>query len=77
METFLAKQSWRSTPTQVDQVDRLIGLAKTVREYLWAPLGISVSMQWIILGMFVGIAMVGGSTGSFNVYKTNSRNQNI
>ena len=31
-------------------------------EYLWAPLGISVSMQWIILGMFVGIAM--GSAGA-------------
>ena len=49
-------------PTQVDQGGPIDWWPKTVREYLWAPLGISVSMQWIILGMFVGIAM--GSAGA-------------
>ena len=49
-------------PTQVDQGGPIDWWPKTVREYLWAPLGITVSMQWIILGMFVGIAM--GSAGA-------------
>ena len=49
-------------PTQVDQGGPIDWWPKTVREYVWAPFGISVSMQWIILGMFVGIAM--GSAGA-------------
>ena len=32
----------------------------TIRSYLWKPLGINISMQWLILGIFVGIFM-GGS----------------
>ena len=28
-----------------------------MRNYIWAPLGISVSMQWIILGFCVGTVM--------------------
>ena len=31
-----------------------------IRSYLWTPLGINISMQWLILGIFVGIFM-GGS----------------
>ena len=33
-----------------------------MRSMVWAPLGISVSLQWIILGLFVGCAM--GSAGA-------------
>ena len=33
-----------------------------MRDNVWAPLGISVSIQWIILGLFVGCAM--GSAGA-------------
>ena len=38
------------------------GWAAVMRDYVWAPLGIGVSMQWIILGLFVGCAM--GSAGA-------------
>ena len=33
-----------------------------MRDYIWAPLGIGVALQWIILGMLVGVAM--GSAGA-------------
>ncbi len=38
------------------------GWAAVMRDNVWAPLGIGVSMQWIILGLFVGCAM--GSAGA-------------
>ena len=38
------------------------GWASAMRDNVWAPLGIGVSMQWIILGLFVGCAM--GSAGA-------------
>ena len=33
-----------------------------MRDNVWEPLNLGVSMQWIILGMFVGVAM--GSAGA-------------
>ncbi len=33
-----------------------------MRDYVWEPLGISVALQWITLGLFVGCAM--GSAGA-------------
>jgi UMF1 family MFS transporter len=38
------------------------GWAAVMRDNVWEPLGIGVSMQWIILGLFVGCAM--GSAGA-------------
>ena len=49
-------------PTMVDQGGPVDWWASTMRSKVWAPLGISVSMQWIILGLFVGCAM--GSAGA-------------
>ena len=49
-------------PSVVDQGGPVDGYATFMRDNLWAPLGISVSMQWIILGLFVGIAM--GAAGA-------------
>ncbi|MDP6326075.1 MAG: MFS transporter [Candidatus Thalassarchaeaceae archaeon] len=49
-------------PTIVDQGGPVDGWASTMRSMIWAPLGISVSLQWIILGLFVGCAM--GSAGA-------------
>ena len=49
-------------PSIVDQGGPVDGWASTMRDYVWAPLGISVSIQWIILGLFVGCAM--GSAGA-------------
>ena len=45
--------------TKVVPVD---GWAEIMRDKVWEPLGITVSLQWIILGMFVGVAM--GSAGA-------------
>ena len=49
-------------PTQVDQGGPVDGWASTMRSLVWAPLGIGVELQWIILGLFVGCAM--GSAGA-------------
>ena len=49
-------------PTNVDQGGPVDWWATTLRSNVWAPLGISVSLQWIILGLFVGCAM--GSAGA-------------
>jgi len=49
-------------PTMVDQGGPVDWWASTMRSMVWAPLGISVSLQWIILGLFVGCAM--GSAGA-------------
>ncbi len=49
-------------PTMVDQGGPVDWWASTMRSMVWAPLGIGVSLQWIILGMFVGCAM--GSAGA-------------
>ena len=49
-------------PTIVDQGGPVDGWAETMRDNVWEPLNLGVSMQWIILGMFVGVAM--GSAGA-------------
>ena len=49
-------------PTIVDQGGPVDWWAKSMRDYIWAPLGIGVALQWIILGMLVGVAM--GSAGA-------------
>jgi len=49
-------------PTVVDQGGPADGWATFMRDNVWEPLNISVSLQWIILGMFVGVAM--GSAGA-------------
>ncbi len=51
-----------SHPTIVDQGGPVDWWASTMRSMVWAPLGISVSLQWIVLGLFVGCAM--GSAGA-------------
>ena len=49
-------------PSIVDQGGPADGWATIMRDNVWAPLGIGVSLQWIILGLFVGCAM--GSAGA-------------
>ena len=49
-------------PTIVDQGGPVDGWAELMRDNVWKPLGIGVALQWIILGMFVGVAM--GSAGA-------------
>lgn len=49
-------------PTVVDQGGPADGWATFMRDNVWGPFNISVSLQWIILGMFVGVAM--GSAGA-------------
>ncbi len=49
-------------PTIVDQGGPVDGWAEIMRDKVWKPLGLGVSLQWIILGMFVGVAM--GSAGA-------------
>ena len=49
-------------PTVVDQGGPVDGWAEFMRDKVWEPLGLGVALQWIILGMFVGIAM--GSAGA-------------
>ena len=49
-------------PTIVEQGGPVDWWASTMRSKVWAPFSISVSMQWIILGLFVGCAM--GSAGA-------------
>ena len=49
-------------PTILDQGGLVDGWAETMRDNVWKPLNLGVSLQWIILGMFVGCAM--GSAGA-------------
>ncbi len=49
-------------PTMVDQGGPVDGYADFMRDKVWAPFGITVSLQWIILGLFVGVAM--GAAGA-------------
>ena len=49
-------------PTIVDQGGPVDGWAELMRDKVWEPLGLGVALQWIILGMFVGVAM--GSAGA-------------
>ena len=49
-------------PTVVDRGGPVDWWPSTMRNLVWAPLGISVTIQWIILGLFVGCAM--GSAGA-------------
>jgi len=49
-------------PTVVDRGGPVDWWPTTMRNLVWAPLGISVTIQWIILGLFVGCAM--GSAGA-------------
>ncbi|MDE0708044.1 MAG: MFS transporter [Candidatus Poseidoniales archaeon] len=49
-------------PTVVDRGGPVDWWASTMRDLVWAPLGLSVSKQWIILGLFIGCAM--GSAGA-------------
>ncbi|MED5486791.1 MAG: MFS transporter [Candidatus Thermoplasmatota archaeon] len=49
-------------PTMVDQGGPADSWAVMMRNTVWEPLNIGVSMQWIILGLFVGCAM--GSAGA-------------
>ena len=49
-------------PTVVDQGGPADGWATFMRDNVWGPLNISVSLQWIILRLFVGVAM--GSAGA-------------
>jgi UMF1 family MFS transporter len=49
-------------PTIVDQGGPVDGWAEFMRDNVWKPLGLGVAMQWIILGLFVGVAM--GSAGA-------------
>ncbi len=49
-------------PTKVDQGGPADSWAVMMRDKVWEPLNIGVSMQWIILGLFVGCAM--GSAGA-------------
>ncbi len=49
-------------PTIVDQGGPVDGWAEIMRDNVWKPLNLGVALQWIILGMFVGVAM--GSAGA-------------
>jgi UMF1 family MFS transporter len=49
-------------PSVVEQGGPVDWWATTMRNNVWAPLGLGVAMQWIILGLFVGCAM--GSAGA-------------
>jgi len=49
-------------PTIVDQGGPVDGYAEFMRDNVWQPFGITVSLQWIILGLFVGVAM--GAAGA-------------
>ncbi|PXY72720.1 MAG: hypothetical protein CXX81_27995 [Methanobacteriota archaeon] len=49
-------------PSITERGDPVDWWATTMRNYVWAPLGLGVAKQWIILGLFVGCAM--GSAGA-------------
>ena len=41
---------------------------RAVRSYLWEPLGISVDLQWLILGLLVGIVLGGSQALSRSLF---------
>ena len=49
-------------PTMVNQGGMFDWWPETMRDLVWEPLGIGVSLQWIILGFFVGCVM--GAAGA-------------
>ena len=49
-------------PTQLDQGGYMDWWPETLRTYIWEPFGIGVSLQWIILGIFIGCVM--GAAGA-------------
>lgn len=49
-------------PTMVDQGGIMDWWPQAMRNLVWEPLGITVSLQWIILGVFVGCVM--GAAGA-------------
>ena len=49
-------------PTQLDQGGYMDWWPETLRTYIWEPFGIGVSLQWIILGVFIGCVM--GAAGA-------------
>jgi len=49
-------------PSIIEQGGPVDWWATTMRNNVWAPLGLGVALQWIILGLFVGCAM--GSAGA-------------
>ena len=49
-------------PSVIEQGGPVDWWATAMRNNVWAPLGLGVAMQWIILGLFVGCAM--GSAGA-------------
>jgi UMF1 family MFS transporter len=49
-------------PSVIEQGGPVDWWATAMRDNVWAPLGLGVAMQWIILGLFVGCAM--GSAGA-------------
>ena len=49
-------------PTIVDQGGMVDGWAEFMRDNVWEPFGITVSLQWIILGCLVGMVM--GAAGA-------------
>ncbi|MDP6899558.1 MAG: MFS transporter [Candidatus Thalassarchaeaceae archaeon] len=57
-----ASEVGNTHPTVVDRGGPVDWWPSLMRSMVWAPLGISVAMQWIILGLFVGCAM--GSAGA-------------
>ncbi len=57
-----ASEVGNTHPTVVDRGGPVDWWPTTMRNLVWAPLGISVTIQWIILGLFVGCAM--GSAGA-------------
>ncbi|MEE2748313.1 MAG: MFS transporter, partial [Candidatus Thermoplasmatota archaeon] len=57
-----ASEVGNTHPTEVDRGGPVDWWPTTMRNLVWAPLGISVTVQWIILGLFVGCAM--GSAGA-------------
>ena len=57
-----ASEVGNTHPTIVDQGGPVDWWAELMRDNVWAPLNLGVSMQWIILGLFVGCAM--GSAGA-------------
>ena len=49
-------------PTMLDQGGPMDWWPETMRDNVWQPMGITVSLQWIILGVFVGVVM--GAAGA-------------
>lgn len=59
---FIESEVGDRHPTIVDQGGMVDGWAEFMRDNVWEPFGITVSLQWIILGCLVGMVM--GSAGA-------------